>query len=55
LWQGLLALPGGWPQFVAFCTLLALAAEAVTTTINNLAPVFGVAVGKAYITASTNS
>jgi len=50
-----LSLPGWWPvKFVAFCTLLALAEEAVTTTMTNLAPVFGVPVGKAYITASAN-
>jgi len=34
--------------------VLALAEEAVTTTMTNLAPVFGVPVGKAYITASAN-
>ena len=50
-----LSLPGWWPvKFVAFCTLLALAEEAITTTMTNLAPVFGVPVGKAYITASAN-
>jgi hypothetical protein len=53
--QIVLALPGWWPaKFVIFCTLLALAEEAITTTMTNLAPVFGVPVGKAYITASAN-
>jgi hypothetical protein len=50
-----LSMPGRWPvKFVAFCTLLALAEEAITTTLTNLAPVFGVPMGKAYITASAN-
>jgi hypothetical protein len=49
------ALPGAWPlKFVLFCTLLALAEEAVTTTLTNLAPLCGVPVGKAYVTASAN-
>jgi hypothetical protein len=41
-------------QFVLFATLMALVEEAVTTTMTNLAPWFGVKVGEAYITASTN-
>lgn len=41
-------------QFVAFATLLALIEEAITTTMTNLAPWFGVKVGEAYITASAN-
>ena len=50
-----LALPGWWPvKFVAFCTLLALAEEAITTTMTNLAPGLRRALGKAYITASAN-
>jgi hypothetical protein len=50
-----ISLPGGWGvKFVGLCTVLALAEEAVTTTMTNLAPVFGVPVGKAYITASAN-
>lgn len=50
-----LALPGAWPvKFVGFCTLLALIEEAITTTLTNLAPFFGVAMGRAYITASAN-
>jgi hypothetical protein len=49
------SLPGWWPvKFVVFCALLALAEEAITTTMTNLAPLFGVPVGKAYITASAN-
>lgn len=40
--------------FVLFCTVLALLEEAVTVTMTNLAPVFGVRVGEAYITASAN-
>lgn len=49
------ALPGWWPvKFVLFCTVLALAEEAITTTLTNLAPVCGVPVGQAYITASAN-
>ena len=50
-----LSLPGWWPvKFVAFCILLALAEEAITTSMTNLAPCFGVPIGKAYITASAN-
>jgi hypothetical protein len=41
-------------KFVLFATLLALLEEAITTTITNLAPVFGVPLGSAYITASSN-
>ncbi|MCW5935444.1 MAG: hypothetical protein KIT45_14280 [Fimbriimonadia bacterium] len=40
--------------FVLMCTVLALTEEAITTTMTNLAPLFGVPVGKAYITASAN-
>lgn len=48
-------LPGPWQaKFVGFCTLLALVEEAVTTTMTNLAPLFGVPVGRAYITASAS-
>jgi hypothetical protein len=39
---------------VLFCTLLALAEEAVTTTMTNLAPLFGVKMGEVAITASAN-
>jgi hypothetical protein len=41
-------------QFVLFATILALIEEAITTTMTNLAPWFGVRVGEAYITASAN-
>ncbi len=45
----------GWRwKFILFATLLALAEEVITTTMTNLAPLFGVKVGEAYITASTN-
>lgn len=40
--------------FVVFATVLALLEEAVTTTMTNAAPLWGVIVGKAYITASAN-
>ena len=44
-----------WPLiFILFCTLLALTEEAVTVSMTNLAPLFGVPVGAAYITASAN-
>jgi hypothetical protein len=41
-------------KFVLFATALALLEEAITTTMTNLAPLFGVKIGEAYITASTN-
>ncbi len=41
-------------KFIAFATGLALAEEAVTTALTNLAPFFGVPYGSAYITASGN-
>jgi hypothetical protein len=45
----------GWrTKFILSATLLALTEEAITTTMTNLAPLFGVKVGQAYITASTN-
>ena len=48
-------LPWGWPARFIFCaTAMALLEEAVTTTMTNLAPFFGVPIGQAYITASTN-
>jgi hypothetical protein len=47
--------PLRWPvSFVIFATAMALLEEAVTTTMTNLAPVLGVPVGQAYITASAN-
>jgi hypothetical protein len=41
-------------KFFLFATVLALVEEAVTTGMTNLAPVFGVPIGQAYITASAN-
>jgi hypothetical protein len=50
-----LLLPGNWQvKFVLFATFLALTEEAITVGMTNLAPLFGVHVGEAYITASTN-
>ena len=49
------SLPGGWQvKFVLLCTLLALAEEAITVMMTNCAPLFGVPLGKAYITSSAN-
>jgi hypothetical protein len=48
-------LPLPWQvTFVAFATLLAMLEEAITTGMTNLAPLFGVRPGEAYITASAN-
>jgi len=41
-------------KFVLMAVALALVEEAITTTMTNLAPLFGVRVGEAYITASAN-
>jgi hypothetical protein len=41
-------------KFVLMATALALLEEIITTTMTNLAPLFGVRVGEAYITASAN-
>ncbi|MEK7586943.1 MAG: hypothetical protein AAB453_03690, partial [Patescibacteria group bacterium] len=41
-------------KFFFFATGLALLEEAITTLMSNLAPAFGVKVGEAYLTASTN-
>lgn len=41
-------------KFVVGCTALALTEEAITTLMTNCAPLFGVQVGEAYITASAN-
>ena len=50
-----LRIPLDWKlKFVLFATALALLEEAITTTMTNLAPLFGVKVGEAYITASAN-
>ncbi|MBN1127259.1 MAG: hypothetical protein JXA82_19820 [Sedimentisphaerales bacterium] len=48
-------IPLAWQlKFILFCTLMALLEEAVTVTMTNCAPLFGVKVGQAYITASAN-
>jgi len=50
-----LRIPLPWQiKFVLFVTGLALLEEVITTLMTNLAPAFGVAVGEAYIVASTN-
>ena len=41
-------------KFTLFGILMAMLEEAITTTMTNLAPLFGVRVGEAYITASAN-
>jgi hypothetical protein len=41
-------------KFVIFATLLALIEEAITVSLTNMAPLFGVPLGAAYITASAN-
>jgi len=41
-------------KFILGCILLAMLEEAVTTAMTNCAPLFGVKVGQAYITASAN-
>jgi hypothetical protein len=41
-------------KFVLGCTTLALVEEAITTLMTNCAPLFGVRVGQAYVTASAN-
>jgi hypothetical protein len=49
------SMPVDWRvTFVAMATLLALVEEAITTGMTNLAPLFGVPVGAAYITASAS-
>ena len=53
--QALARVPLPWPvTFVLACTGLALIEEAITTTMTNCAPLFGVPIGAAYITASSN-
>ncbi|HTL55387.1 MAG TPA: hypothetical protein VL361_06885 [Candidatus Limnocylindrales bacterium] len=41
-------------KFILLSTALVLIEEAITTSMTNLAPLFGVNIGEAYITASTN-
>jgi hypothetical protein len=49
------AIPLDWRvRFVLFCTAMALIEEVITTTMTNLAPVFGSTPEEAHITASTN-
>lgn len=53
--QRVLAISAGWKmKFIIFAILLALLEELITTTMTNLAPIFGVAMGEAAITASAN-
>ena len=41
-------------RFVLFCTLLAMTEEAITTLMTNTAPLYGLKMGQAYITASSD-
>ncbi len=41
-------------KFFLFAILLALIEEAITTSLTNMAPLFGARIGEVYITASTN-
>ena len=41
-------------KFILFGILMAMLEEAITTSMTNLAPLFGVKIGGAYITASAN-
>lgn len=51
----LATIPIGWRvRFVLLCTAMALLEEVITTTMTNLAPVFGTTPEEAHITASTN-
>ncbi len=51
----LVAIPLGWrPRFVMLCTIMVLIEEIITTSMTNLAPVFGTTPEEAHITASTN-
>lgn len=53
--RGMRAIPlPGWLRFAVCATVLALLEEAITVGMTNLAPLFGVRVGEAYITASAN-
>lgn len=53
--QRVLAFSASWQvKFVIFAILLALLEELITTTMTNLAPIFGVAMGEAAITASAD-
>jgi hypothetical protein len=51
----LTAVPMGWRiRFVLLCTAMALLEEIITTTMTNLAPLFGTTPAEAHITALTN-
>ncbi|MBW2989130.1 hypothetical protein KY358_02300 [Candidatus Woesearchaeota archaeon] len=53
--KAVLKIPLSWKiKFIVFATFLALVEEAITTTMTNLAPVFGSRIGEAYITVSAN-
>ena len=53
--QRILAINWNWRvKFVLMCVALALVEEAITVTMTNLAPFFGVRAGEAYITASAD-
>jgi hypothetical protein len=41
-------------RFVLFCTLFAMTEEAITTLMTNTAPLYGLKIGQAYITAGSN-
>jgi hypothetical protein len=48
-------IPLNWQvKFVGLGIFMAMLEEAITTSMTNLAPLFGVEIGEAYITASTN-
>ena len=50
-----LQIPLDWRvRFVVFCIVMALIEEVITTSMTNLAPVFGTTPEEAHITASTN-
>ncbi len=50
-----LKIPIQWQvKFVLFCTLLAMLEEAITTAMTNMAPLWGLEIGQAYITVSAN-
>jgi len=51
----LATIPIDWRlRFVILCTIMALIEEVITTSMTNLAPVFGTTPEEAHITASTN-
>jgi hypothetical protein len=53
--SGIQKFPLNWQvKFVGLGIFMAMIEEAITTSMTNLAPLFGVKTGEAYITASTN-